>query len=161
MATSRNDSEQKVDSAEDAFRLAFDRLKRDAPQLLPRGTPVSQANVAREAGRDPSALRKARYPQLIGDIQRWQRHNPSHHAPSERAVSRAIREVRRDMKSKLAEIIRERDHLASLLLEADAKIIELTAELGEFRSTTTVRQREPLGTNVTALPVRPRVTHEK
>jgi hypothetical protein len=157
----KNDSENKIDSAEKAFRSAFERLKRDMPQLLQRGTPVSQSNVAREAGRDPSALRKSRYPQLIAEIQRWQRDNPIDLPPSERTVSRAVREVRRDMKSKLTEVVRERDHLASLLLEADAKILELTLELAELRAPQIVREHERHGSNVTTFPHRPRTKHEK
>ena len=44
-------------SAADQYRDAFERLKLNRPQLLPKGTPVTQNNVAKEAGSDPSALR--------------------------------------------------------------------------------------------------------
>jgi hypothetical protein len=59
------------ETAEQRFRAAFDRLKDDKPQILPRGTPVSQNNVAKEAGTDPTALRKKRFPALIREIQAW------------------------------------------------------------------------------------------
>ena len=50
--------------AELDFSAAFERLKYGNTLILPPGSPVSQNNVAREAGRDPSALRKSRYPRL-------------------------------------------------------------------------------------------------
>nr|WP_302685079.1 hypothetical protein [Pseudomonas syringae]UVN17909.1 hypothetical protein pPsy0479a_00077 [Pseudomonas syringae] len=58
-------------SAEGSFRSAFERLKTDNPSILAKGTPVSQNNVAREAGLDPSALKKARFPELVSEIQQW------------------------------------------------------------------------------------------
>lgn len=58
-------------SAEQRFRLAFERLKANTPKLVEFGTLVTQNNVAREAGCDPSALRKARFPALIREIQAY------------------------------------------------------------------------------------------
>lgn len=49
----------KPENAEANFREAVERLKVDAGKLLPMGTPVSQNNVAKEAGCDPTALKKA------------------------------------------------------------------------------------------------------
>ena len=72
-----------IGDAEKLFRDAFDRLKRDKPKVLPQGTSVTQNNVAREAGRDPSALRKDRYPRLIREVQKWIEDNGS--APRRRA----------------------------------------------------------------------------
>jgi len=57
--------------AEKEFRDAFDRLKRGRPERSPSRTIVSQNSVAKEVGRDPSALRKSRYPDLVRDIQAW------------------------------------------------------------------------------------------
>lgn len=51
-------SQPQVGAAETAFRAAFLRLKLGKPQVMPKGTPVTQNNVAREAGRDPSALKR-------------------------------------------------------------------------------------------------------
>ncbi|WP_318351643.1 hypothetical protein [Klebsiella pneumoniae] len=55
-------------SAGEQYRAAFERLKSNKPERLPKGTPVSQNNVAKEAGSDPSALKKARFPLLIAEI---------------------------------------------------------------------------------------------
>ena len=57
--------------AEQNFRSAFERLKLGVPKILPKGTRVSQNNVAKEAGKDTSALRKTRYPLLVMDIQEY------------------------------------------------------------------------------------------
>lgn len=57
------------DSAEAKYRAAFERLKADKPKLLKKGTNLSQANVAKEAGVHSTALKKDRYPTLISDIQ--------------------------------------------------------------------------------------------
>ena len=62
---------RKVSKAELKFREAFERLKVGKPDILPKGTPLSQNNVAKEAGVDPSALRRARFPELVADIQAW------------------------------------------------------------------------------------------
>jgi hypothetical protein len=95
-------------SAEDQFREAFVRLRNGQPRVLPLGTAVTQSNVSREAGCDPSALRKTRYPELISEIQKY--------------VLRARGGVESD-----------RDHVMSLLLEADNTILQLTLELAKLR----------------------------
>src|SRR5579875_1579760 len=58
-------------TAEQNFREAFERLKSNKPKLCPVGTLVSQNNVAKEAGVDPSALKKNRLPTLIAEIQAY------------------------------------------------------------------------------------------
>lgn len=121
-------------TAEHAFREAFDRLKRNCPQILPPGTPVSQNNVAKEAGRDPSALRKSRYPSLIEEIQRWLATSAPTASNSQRQTLAARRERTRTQKERLQNLKAQRDSLASLLVEADAKILELTLENARLHS---------------------------
>lgn len=53
------------------FENAFERLVNNNPQILPKGSSVSQNNVAKEAGCVPSALRKERFPNLIQKIQAY------------------------------------------------------------------------------------------
>lgn len=60
-----------VAAAERRFREAFERLKAGEPLRLGRDTEVTQNNVAKEAGTDPSALRRSRYPALVTDIQAY------------------------------------------------------------------------------------------
>jgi hypothetical protein len=117
-------------SAEDQFREAFVRLRNGQPRVLPLGTAVTQSNVSREAGCDPSALRKTRYPELISEIQKY--------------VLRARGGVESDnlhrcgsqpsmLSEKIAQLQSDRDHVMSLLLEADNTILELTLELAKLR----------------------------
>lgn len=117
-----------VGRAEKAFREAFERLKRDQPARLKKGTPVSQSNVAKEAGCDPSALRKSRYPSLIAEIQRWVAENPTVLPASPRQTLLAQRSRNRSLRDKIEALKAQRDHALSLLVEADARILDLTIE---------------------------------
>ena len=121
--------------AETAFREAFDRLKRGKPNLLPKGTRVTQNNVAREAGLDPSALKKARFPTLVEEIQYWinqygdeQPRSPSQSIYAQRNRNRTLREQIEALKS-------QRDNALALLVEADSKILELTMENQRLQAT--------------------------
>ncbi|WP_233888065.1 hypothetical protein [Paraburkholderia flagellata] len=136
MVTLLKGSDVLPESAESAFRSAFERLKVGKPVRLSVGTAITQASVAQEAGCDPSALRKSRYPLLISEIQRWQRDNPPKPAPSQRQLTRAKREQRRDDRARLSEVVKQRDSLASLLMEADTKIVELVKEIAELKERT-------------------------
>lgn len=109
--------------AEGAFAAAFERLKFNAPKLLPKGSPVTQNNVAREAGLDPSALKKSRFPSLIAQIQDWVKESvrPAQAGQSQRSSSRGLRERFLAMKA-------QRDNALSLLASADALILELLQE---------------------------------
>lgn len=119
-------------SAEQRFRQAFERLKVDEPKVLPKGTPVSQNNVAKEAGCDPSALRKARFPSLVREIQAYvELHKDDR--PSKRQAVLKAREARRDLKDKLAEVECQRDVAQSRLASANRRIVELTMEVKLLR----------------------------
>jgi len=117
-----------VGAAEKSFRKAFERLKQGNAERLPKNAPVSQNNVAKEAGCDPSALRKTRYPSLVSEIQRWVEEHAPKTPPSQRQSIIAKRSHNRDFKARIKELKVQRDHLASLLVEADTKIFELTLE---------------------------------
>lgn len=117
----------KKQTAEQSFYAAFSRLKSDTPQILHKGTVVSQNNVAREAGCDPSALRKSRYPSLVRDIQQWVSEN-SDLPQSDRQATIKRRKQNRSLRDEINEIKKERDNAMSLLLEADARIFELYVE---------------------------------
>ena len=120
--------------AEKAFREAFIRLKEGKPERLSKNARVSQNNEAKEAGCDPSALRKTRYPELIAEIQRWLIENPSILPASPRQAMLAQRRRNLSLKDKLQTLTSERDHALSLLVEADARIVELTLENSELKA---------------------------
>ncbi|MBA6112901.1 hypothetical protein H4C48_21320 [Pseudomonas asiatica] len=115
-------------TAEQRFRLAFERLKTNKPNVLNPGSVVSQNNVAREAECDPSALRKSRFPSLIREIQAYIEIN-TQDRPSKRKELLRQRGLRADMKKRLEEVIAQRDVAQSQLISAQRRVIELTFEL--------------------------------
>ena len=122
-------SEPVPGDAEQAFREAFTRLKLGHPKTLPKGAPVTQNNVAREVGRDPTALRKSRYPELVREIQQWIATHPTVVPDSAAQVTKRARAKNRSLRELLAAFKVERDTALSLLVHADAKILELTMAL--------------------------------
>ncbi|MFJ7797258.1 hypothetical protein [Pseudomonas sp. NPDC096950] len=118
--------------AADQYRDAFERLKLNRPQLLPKGTPVTQNNVAKEAGSDPSALKKSRFPSLIAEIKTYVEQHAEERPPSLNQVNLLARQKSRALRDRIEEVARQRDQLASLLSEADTKIIELYDRIAEL-----------------------------
>ncbi len=119
-------------SAGEQYRAAFERLKNNNPERLPKGSSVSQNNVAKEAGSDPSALKKTRFPLLIAEIQKYVEGHAEQRPPSVRQVSLLARRRNRGLRERIEEITQQRDHLASLLSEADATIFELYDRIVEL-----------------------------
>jgi chromosome segregation ATPase len=120
-----------MSSAAERFRLAFERLKANKPQVLPHGTPVSQNNVAKEAGTDPSALRKTRHPALIREIQAWVEINDKKKAARQERQHR--RRARDDLAAKVKKLKQERDDAQSKLVSAHRKVLELTHQNTELQ----------------------------
>ncbi|HEY6898100.1 MAG TPA: hypothetical protein VI279_12635 [Rhodocyclaceae bacterium] len=127
--------------AEQRFKDAFERLKLGVPQVLPKGTPVSQNNVAKEAGCDTSALRKTRFPLLVLAIQEWTKSHKGESAPSKRQQRRRNRQTNETM----ADFKKQRDAAVGLLVDADLRIVQLTeklalveAKLEEFQRSATI-----------------------
>ena len=115
-------------SAEQRFRQAFERLKAGQPKVLERGKEITQNNIAREAGCDPSALRKARFPVLIREIQAYvELHQDA--TPSKRQAELKRRKSRRSLKDRLVDSVRQRDAAQSLLASANLRIIELSEQV--------------------------------
>nr|WP_180205524.1 hypothetical protein [Pseudomonas sp. SbOxS1]NYU05639.1 hypothetical protein [Pseudomonas sp. SbOxS1] len=121
-------------SAADLYRAAFERLKINKPERLPRGTPVTQNNVAKEAGSDPSALKKSRFPLLIVEIKTYIEQHAESRPPSPNQVNVLARQKRRALRDRINQVAQQRDQLASLLVEADAKIVELYDRIAELEA---------------------------
>ena len=115
--------EKPMSRAEGAFRQAFERLKVNQPLIIPKGSAVTQNNVAREAGVDPSALKKSRFPALVESIQNWVSDNNQRmqSGQSQRGKNRGLRE-------RLASMKEQRDRALNILANADALILELLRE---------------------------------
>ncbi|TXG97639.1 MAG: hypothetical protein E6R09_12490 [Rhodocyclaceae bacterium] len=133
MPTSETDS---VDlSAEKRFRNAFERLKLGVPEVLPKGTSVSQRNVAREAGcSDPSALRKERFPLLVIEIQEWVASHGKSNLQTKRQKQQGIRNKNRSYRETIADFKLQRDQTVGLLAEANLQIVFLTEEIRLLRA---------------------------
>ncbi|MFW1761617.1 hypothetical protein [Acinetobacter calcoaceticus] len=123
-------SSNQMSKAELQFYEAFIRLKNNKPNILPKGTKVSQNNVAKEAGVDPSALRKSRYPNLISEIQEWMDQNPQNANVSKKKneKSRSIDKIS-TLNNRIDVLTQERDDAVSKLLEAQLTILELSQRL--------------------------------
>ena len=120
--------------AEANFREAFERLKASMPKNLPLGTPVSQNNVAKEAGRDPSALKKDRFPALVEEIQAYVEAHSKERPTSEQARLRKARQVSRSKSETIADLKAQRDAVASLLVEATAQLGIVTRRLKDMET---------------------------
>jgi hypothetical protein len=130
--------------AETSFRDAFARIKRGTPQLISKDSPISQNNVAKEAGCDPSALKKARFPSLVAEIQQWVEEHAFVAKPSPRQNLLAARDRNHVLKDKIEVLKIERDHALSLLVEADTKIMELVMENLELKERIASQNVTPL-----------------
>ena len=130
--------------AETEFRAAFSRLKKGTPIRLEKSAPVSQNNVAKEAGCVPSALRKSRFPSLIAEIKHW----IAEHAPIKNDSSRknnlASRAEKRSLREKIKDLESQRDSALSKLLEANRLILELISENEDLKSKQTKSNVHPL-----------------
>lgn len=120
--------------AEQRFRDAFERLKLRVPRVLPKGTPVSQNNIAKEAECDPSALRKSRFPLLVIEIQEWIEAHKDNSKDSSRQKVRDVRNKNRNSRQKIEDLKLQRDKAAGLLSDANLRIVELTEEVGQIRA---------------------------
>lgn len=119
----------KLSKAEIKFRDAFERLKINKPELLPKDTPLSQNNVAKEAGVNPSALRRSRYPELVQEIKTWVEDNKEFKTErSQRQVMLGQRSHNRDMRKRIEALTAQRDNALSRVLEAEYRIIQLSLE---------------------------------
>ena len=116
-------------TAEANFREAFERLKIGKPKVLSADARVSQNNVAKEAGCDPSALRKSRFPSLVAEIQNYVAAHGGERPASERQMLLKQRQRSRAARETIADLKQQRDAMAGLLVEANAQISILTRRL--------------------------------
>lgn len=126
---------RKISKAELKFRGAFERLKAGKPNILPKGTTLSQNNVAKEAGVDPSALRRARFPELVSEIQDWiEVHKGEQAQKSPRQMMLAQRSRNRSLRERIEALELQRDDALSRLVDTQARIVDLTLENERLRA---------------------------
>lgn len=112
------------------FREAFERLKQGNTMILPASSVVTQNNVAREANRDPSALRKHRYPLLVAEIQAYICTLKEEVKAKKRIRDNRSRTNRRKLGDSRAQISR----LTSIVTSQNKYIEELLDEIDRLKS---------------------------
>jgi hypothetical protein len=126
-------------TAEAELRAAFERLKNDTPHELPKGSGITLTNVAAEARKPPSSLRKDRYPRLYKEITAYAE-RPS--SPSQKIKPKKTRTSPTKL---LARLKRDCSELQSIVAAQSAHIEELEREnawLKEGNVTSLTRQQE-------------------
>lgn len=122
-----------MSKAETLFKEAFERLKTNTPINLPNGTKISQNNVAKEAGKHPTALKKDRFPLLVMEIQDYIKQQEIDTDTINR--KKQLRK-QRSLQERLADCKKQRDKLASIC-EAQAALIEqLRDDLSNYEKNT-------------------------
>jgi DNA primase large subunit len=109
-----------MSKAEEMFREAFNRLKTGTPINTPKGTKISQNNVAKEAGKHSTALKKDRFPLLVLEIQDYLKQQEIDGDILEK--KKQLRK-QRTLKQRLSDCKKQRDKLVSIC-EAQFQYIE-------------------------------------
>ena len=126
---SSNDSGSK--GAADLFRAAFQRLVNGEARHLPPDAPVTLTNVAKEAGRSPSALRVDRYPDLMREIKDRMRLDEETEKLG-RSGKTAGNSRNRTLKKRLDDCMRQRDRLLSICHSQQTLIEELQDDIRQL-----------------------------
>lgn len=117
-------------TALELFSEAFERLKQNKSVNIPIGSPVTQNNVAREAGRDPSALRTERYPELLQKIQTYI------HSSKEQIErsGKSSKNRSRNIEKRLRDCMKQREQLLSIYHSQQIYIEELLDEISRLKT---------------------------
>lgn len=119
-------------SAEHEFRSAFKRIIEGKTIRIPKGSPPTLANIAREAGRDPSALKKSRYPTFIAEVEEY------NNAPSvtvnktDRSLTAqlaAARAENRSLREECSNLCQERDAAQTKILNLQQALVAMNLQL--------------------------------
>ena len=88
---------------------------------------MSQNNVAKEAGTDPTALKKARHPALVREIQA-QLEIAGHEVAAQKVRRLRNRQRREDLATKSKRFQAQRDHAQAQLVSAQRRVLALLHE---------------------------------
>jgi len=91
-------------------------------------------NIAREAGRDSSAFKRARYPDLIRDVQAYLAERSVAARPSKAAEVEGARRRSRELRQDKQTLQRQFEAVSAELLAARAKVIELTQTVARLEA---------------------------
>ncbi|MDB2589467.1 hypothetical protein N9Y32_00330 [Candidatus Thioglobus sp.] len=127
-----------MSKAEKMFREAFNRLKTGTPINTPKGTKISQNNVAKEAEKHPTALKKDRFPLLVLEIQDYLKQQE---IDSDLLNKKKQLRKQRTLEQRLSDCKKQRDKLVSIC-EAQFQHIEQlqddVSDLGKRTSKSTL-----------------------
>ena len=112
------------------YRAAFERLKADKPKVLKKGANLSQANVAKEAGDHPTALKKDRYPTLILEIQ----DEISRRKAKSDDDTKEHKQRRVTDRQRLKDCKAQRDKMHSIIASQETLIEELLDKIQQFET---------------------------
>lgn len=123
-------------SAEQEYRDAFERIITGCPIRIPVGSLPTLANIAREAGRDPSALKKSRYPAFVRDVEQHNEIVASLSGSRDRSLSAQLSGARQENR----ELCRDKEQLAiekyklqSDCLNLQGALLAAALELSEYK----------------------------
>lgn len=108
---------------------ALDRLKSGKPQVVPKGTKITNDAVSLEAGRKKGSIKKSRtiFAGLIADIDLAAAAQSSPQKTQAQIADKAKKKVR-DLQSELDEALGREQSLLMELFEIRAKLNKLTGE---------------------------------
>ena len=128
-------SQDKAEPAEAIYRAAFERLKSGNPINVKGEYTISQNNVAREALRDPSALKKKRFPILVAEIQVYTAKKNTPNNKKKKTSNRT-----RTTKERLKDCTKQRDKMCSIISSQNEYIDNLLNEINELKSGKVIRK---------------------
>ena len=106
-------------SVEKKLFEAFERLKSNNPENMPKETKVTMSNVANEAGIIPNAFRKERYPELHREVRAW-----IEIVNSSPQNKRSNQKMKRESDSKTIKRLKSRNQKLLSQLNSQTQIIE-------------------------------------
>ncbi|MBC3421864.1 MULTISPECIES: hypothetical protein [Pseudomonas] len=120
------------ESAEDEYRKAFKRLVEGKALRIDKKSATTLANIAREAGRDPSALKRSRYPTFVSEVEFHNENVGSTLERRDRSLSAQLASARAENKSLRARCLglsAERDAAQSKVLNLQQVLVEKSFQL--------------------------------
>lgn len=117
------------DNAEIEYRKAFRRVIEGKALRVDKMASPNLASIAREAGKDPSALKKSRYPIFISEVESFNNNVSSAGERIDRSLSAQLKSARSENK-KLRECYEqltiERDESHSRVLNLQLALVEMS-----------------------------------
>ncbi|KIY40750.1 hypothetical protein TZ03_11455 [Pseudomonas sp. 10-1B] len=117
------------DNAEFEYRKAFRRIVEGKALRVGKMAPPNLANIAREAGKDPSALKKSRYPIFISEVESFNNNVNSAGERIDRSLStqlKAARSENKKLRESYEQLTIERDESHSRVLNLQLALVEMS-----------------------------------